>query len=108
VSHWVGECWGGGVPRVPHGYGFTRGFLIMGHTGMGAVPKLGTRVKTVPLTAVLRVFTVLAHIWQELDAKSESARHCVFSKSLLLILIRSHLLSIPHFVCNLSVIGESI
>jgi len=76
--------------------------------GTGAVPKLGTHVKTVPLTAVLRVFTVLAHIWQELDAKSESARHYVFKKSLSLILIRSHLLSIPHFVCNLSVIGESI
>ena len=40
------------VIRVLHGYGFTRGFRATGHAGTGTVPDFGTRVDTVPVTAV--------------------------------------------------------
>src|SRR5882724_3522190 len=48
---------------VPHRYGFTQGFQVMGHVGTGMVSNLGTCVKTVPLTMVSWVLTVLQLIW---------------------------------------------
>jgi len=43
------------INRVLHRYGFTHGFLIMVHMGMGVVPRLGNHAKPV----VLQVFMVL-------------------------------------------------
>ena len=45
---------------------------------MGVVPKLGNHLKTVPLTTVLQVFMVLAHIWQELHHDAKFSQHVVF------------------------------
>jgi hypothetical protein len=43
--------------RVPHGYGFTRGFQAMGPTVMGTVPDFSNCRETIPVTTVSRYFT---------------------------------------------------